>query len=29
LGVWVAFFIQPALSGEASQTKKILKNKNH
>jgi hypothetical protein len=33
LGVWVVFFKQPALPGEAQQTKKnskkILKNKNH
>jgi hypothetical protein len=33
LGVWVAFLKQPALPGEAPQTKKKskknLKNKNH
>jgi hypothetical protein len=33
LGVWVAFLKQPALPGEAPQTKnnskQILKNKNH
>jgi hypothetical protein len=33
LGIWVGFFKQPALPGEAPQkkksSKKVLKNKNH
>jgi hypothetical protein len=29
MGVWVAFLKQPALLGEAPQTKKIKKSKNH